>query len=83
MSLSLSAVAGYHGLKPKPRSPFFTSRIKAAETLSYLQPLSQEFIAKEIDYMLTKGWIPCLELGVDLHGRRKMVKKEERERSRW
>ncbi|XP_052199731.1 ribulose bisphosphate carboxylase small subunit, chloroplastic 3-like [Diospyros lotus] len=34
---------------------------KKFETLSYLPPLSDESIAKEIDYMLKKGWIPCLE----------------------
>ncbi|RZC71088.1 hypothetical protein C5167_034276 [Papaver somniferum] len=34
---------------------------KKHETLSYLPPLSNESIAKEIDYMLSKGWIPCLE----------------------
>lgn len=34
---------------------------KKFETLSYLPPLSDESIAKEIDYMLRKGWIPCLE----------------------
>ncbi|XP_022730240.1 ribulose bisphosphate carboxylase small chain clone 512-like isoform X1 [Durio zibethinus] len=34
---------------------------KKFETLSYLPPLSDDSIAKEIDYMLKKGWIPCLE----------------------
>ena len=34
---------------------------KKFETLSYLPPLSDESIAKEIDYMIKKGWIPCLE----------------------
>ncbi|XP_051151438.1 ribulose bisphosphate carboxylase small subunit, chloroplastic 3-like [Andrographis paniculata] len=34
---------------------------KKFETLSYLPPLSQESIAKEIDYMINQGWIPCLE----------------------
>ncbi|GMP69395.1 hypothetical protein CsSME_00028679 [Camellia sinensis var. sinensis] len=34
---------------------------KKFETLSYLQPLSDESIAKEIEYMLKKGWVPCLE----------------------
>ncbi|CAJ1941833.1 unnamed protein product [Sphenostylis stenocarpa] len=34
---------------------------KKFETLSYLPPLSDESIAKEIDYMIRKGWIPCLE----------------------
>ncbi|KAI3446638.1 hypothetical protein Pfo_031670 [Paulownia fortunei] len=31
---------------------------KKFETLSYLPPLSQESISKEIDYMIKKGWIP-------------------------
>ncbi|MBA0634734.1 hypothetical protein Godav_029578 [Gossypium davidsonii] len=34
---------------------------KKFETLSYLPPLSDDSIAKEIDYMMKKGWIPCLE----------------------
>ncbi|KAI4335409.1 hypothetical protein L6164_014054 [Bauhinia variegata] len=34
---------------------------KKFETLSFLPPLSDDNIAKEIDYMLNKGWIPCLE----------------------
>ncbi|PIA26181.1 hypothetical protein AQUCO_09600027v1 [Aquilegia coerulea] len=34
---------------------------KKFETLSYLPPLTDDSIAKEIDYMLSKRWIPCLE----------------------
>ncbi|KAF5725934.1 ribulose bisphosphate carboxylase small chain [Tripterygium wilfordii] len=34
---------------------------KKFETLSYVPPLSDESIAKEIEYMIKKGWIPCLE----------------------
>ncbi|KAJ8634601.1 hypothetical protein MRB53_008868 [Persea americana] len=34
---------------------------KKFESLSYLPPLSEDSIAKEIDYMLSKGWVPCLE----------------------
>ncbi|KAL0339956.1 UNVERIFIED_CONTAM: Ribulose bisphosphate carboxylase small chain, chloroplastic [Sesamum calycinum] len=34
---------------------------KKFETLSYVPPLSEESIAKEIDYMIKKGWIPCIE----------------------
>ncbi|KAJ6854013.1 ribulose bisphosphate carboxylase small chain-like [Iris pallida] len=34
---------------------------KKFETLSYLPPLSPESIAKQVDYMITKGWVPCLE----------------------
>ncbi|GJP39220.1 hypothetical protein CLOM_g23613 [Closterium sp. NIES-68] len=31
------------------------------ETLSYLPALTDDMIAKEIRYMLSKGWVPCLE----------------------
>ncbi|KAL5726142.1 ribulose-bisphosphate carboxylase [Ranunculus cassubicifolius] len=31
------------------------------ETLSYLPPLSQESLAKEVDYLLKNNWVPCLE----------------------
>ncbi|OIT30016.1 PREDICTED: ribulose bisphosphate carboxylase small chain clone 512-like [Nicotiana attenuata] len=34
---------------------------KKFETLSYLPPQSEDSIAKEVDYMIQKGWIPCLE----------------------
>ncbi|KAG6739723.1 hypothetical protein POTOM_057338 [Populus tomentosa] len=34
---------------------------KKFEALSYLPPLSEDSIAKEIDYMMKNGWIPCLE----------------------
>ncbi|ONK69595.1 uncharacterized protein A4U43_C05F24620 [Asparagus officinalis] len=34
---------------------------KKFETLSYLPPLSPESIAKQVEYMVGKGWVPCLE----------------------
>lgn len=34
---------------------------KKFETMSYVPPLSEESIAKEVDYILSKGWVPCLE----------------------
>ncbi|KAL3841050.1 hypothetical protein ACJIZ3_025641 [Penstemon smallii] len=34
---------------------------KKFETLSYLPPLSEESIGKEVDYMIKKGWIPAIE----------------------
>lgn len=37
---------------------------KKFETLSYLPPLCDDSIAKEIDYMMKKGWVPCLEFDV-------------------
>ncbi|KAH7846379.1 hypothetical protein Vadar_013296 [Vaccinium darrowii] len=31
------------------------------ETLSYLPPLTKEQLSKEVDYLIRKGWVPCLE----------------------
>ncbi|XP_061348713.1 ribulose bisphosphate carboxylase small subunit, chloroplastic-like isoform X4 [Gastrolobium bilobum] len=39
---------------------------KKFETLSYLPPLSPESLAKEVEYLLRKGWIPCLEFDMAL-----------------
>uniref|UniRef100_A0A7N0VCE0 Ribulose bisphosphate carboxylase small subunit, chloroplastic n=1 Tax=Kalanchoe fedtschenkoi TaxID=63787 RepID=A0A7N0VCE0_KALFE len=38
---------------------------KKYETLSYLPPLSDIELAKEVDYLLRKGWIPCLEFELE------------------
>ncbi|PIA39739.1 hypothetical protein AQUCO_02600295v1 [Aquilegia coerulea] len=34
------------------------------ETLSYLPPLSQSALAREVDYLLANGWVPCLEFSL-------------------
>nr|Q08186.1 RecName: Full=Ribulose bisphosphate carboxylase small subunit, chloroplastic 6; Short=RuBisCO small subunit 6; Flags: Precursor [Mesembryanthemum crystallinum]AAA03698.1 ribulose-1,5-bisphosphate carboxylase/oxygenase small subunit [Mesembryanthemum crystallinum] len=34
---------------------------KKFETLSYLPPLSEESLLKEVQYLLNNGWVPCLE----------------------
>lgn len=34
---------------------------KKFETLSYLPPLTKDQLAQEVDYLLRKGWIPCIE----------------------
>ncbi|KAF5468565.1 hypothetical protein F2P56_012708 [Juglans regia] len=39
---------------------------KKFETLSYLPPLSAESLAKEVDYLIRKGWIPCLEFELEV-----------------
>eukprot|EP00257_Ricinus_communis_P017571 XP_015576041.1 ribulose bisphosphate carboxylase small chain, chloroplastic isoform X2 [Ricinus communis] len=39
---------------------------KKFETLSYLPDLTDEQLAKEVDYLLRKGWIPCLEFDTAL-----------------
>ncbi|KAK1269037.1 hypothetical protein QJS04_geneDACA017654 [Acorus gramineus] len=38
-----------------------TSGLKKFETLSYLPTLTEEELAKEVDYLLRSGWVPCLE----------------------
>ncbi|XP_057951104.1 ribulose bisphosphate carboxylase small subunit, chloroplastic-like isoform X1 [Malania oleifera] len=44
-----------------------TVGLKKFETLSYLPPMTQEALAREIDYLLRSGWIPCLEFELQ-HG---------------
>ena len=31
------------------------------ETFSYLPPLTDDQIAKQVDYIVNNGWTPCLE----------------------
>ena len=38
---------------------------KKFETLSYLPPLSNESLLKEIQYLLNKGWVPCIEFELE------------------
>ncbi|KAK7271789.1 hypothetical protein RJT34_27978 [Clitoria ternatea] len=40
---------------------------KKFETLSYLPDLTDQQLGKEVDYLLRKGWIPCLEFELE-HG---------------
>ncbi|XP_052199813.1 ribulose bisphosphate carboxylase small subunit, chloroplastic-like [Diospyros lotus] len=39
--------------------------LKKFETLSYLPPLTSAQLAKEVDYLLRSGWIPCLEFSIE------------------
>ncbi|OIW12223.1 hypothetical protein TanjilG_06012 [Lupinus angustifolius] len=41
--------------------------LKKFETLSYLPPLTTESLAKEVDYLIRNGWVPCLEFELE-HG---------------
>ncbi|CAI0428163.1 unnamed protein product [Linum tenue] len=41
--------------------------LKKYETLSYLPPLTEEQLGKEVDYLLRSGWVPCLEFELE-HG---------------
>ncbi|XP_039683149.1 ribulose bisphosphate carboxylase small chain, chloroplastic isoform X2 [Medicago truncatula] len=38
---------------------------KKFETLSYLPPLTEEQLAKEVEYLIRKGWVPCLEFELE------------------
>lgn len=38
-----------------------TEGLMKFETLSYLPPLNDEQLCKEVDYLLRMKWIPCLE----------------------
>ncbi|XP_050236222.1 ribulose bisphosphate carboxylase small subunit, chloroplastic-like [Mercurialis annua] len=40
---------------------------KKFETLSYLPDLTREQLGKEVEYLLRKGWVPCLEFELE-HG---------------
>ncbi|GAB2232917.1 hypothetical protein Droror1_Dr00011985 [Drosera rotundifolia] len=41
--------------------------LKKFETFSYLPPLDDVALAKEVDYLLRNGWVPCLEFET-VHG---------------
>lgn len=36
-------------------------RFRFFETLSFLPPLSQDEIARQVEYIVNNGWTPCLE----------------------
>ncbi|KAI5432411.1 Ribulose bisphosphate carboxylase small chain 3A [Lathyrus oleraceus] len=38
---------------------------KKFETLSYLPPLTRDQLLKEVEYLLRKGWVPCLEFELE------------------
>ncbi|MCH90932.1 ribulose bisphosphate carboxylase small chain 3A, partial [Trifolium medium] len=38
---------------------------KKFETLSYLPPLTEEQLLKEIEYLIRKGWVPCVEFELE------------------
>ncbi|KAL3637807.1 Ribulose bisphosphate carboxylase small subunit, chloroplastic 4 [Castilleja foliolosa] len=44
-----------------------TVGLKKYETLSYLPPLTEAQLAKEIDYLIINKWIPCIEFELE-HG---------------
>ncbi|KAF0935660.1 hypothetical protein E2562_035107 [Oryza meyeriana var. granulata] len=53
-----SASNGFRTYCMKTWNPFTNRRYEA---MSYLPPLSEESIAKEVEFIMSKGWVPCLE----------------------
>ncbi|CAL4971406.1 unnamed protein product [Urochloa decumbens] len=53
-----AASNGFRTYCMKTWNPFTNRRYEA---LSYLPPLTAESVAKEVDFILAKGWVPCLE----------------------
>ncbi|XP_010526347.1 PREDICTED: ribulose bisphosphate carboxylase small chain clone 512-like isoform X1 [Tarenaya hassleriana] len=60
-SVSWSSKTSSNGSKTLCMKTWNPMKNRRYETLSYLEPLSDDSIAKQIDYMLKKGWIPALE----------------------
>ena len=44
-----------------------TVGLKKYETLSYLPDLTDAQLAREVEYLLRKGWIPCLEFELEVN----------------
>ncbi len=57
MPLSSAQAAEPHALF----SCYFV-RCRFFETFSYLPPLTDSQIAKQVDYIISNGWTPCLEV---------------------
>lgn len=63
------AAASSVAAKAAVRAPAANSRMmvwrpdnnKMFETFSYLPPLSDDQIARQVDYIVNNGWTPCLE----------------------
>ncbi|KAI5432408.1 Ribulose bisphosphate carboxylase small chain 3C [Lathyrus oleraceus] len=64
-----AAVAPFGGLKSMTGFP--VKKVwppigkKKFETLSYLPPLTRDQLLKEVEYLLRKGWVPCLEFELE------------------
>ncbi|KAK6132056.1 hypothetical protein DH2020_034203 [Rehmannia glutinosa] len=53
-----------------------TVGLKKYEALSYLPTLSQESLAKEIEYLLREKWIPCFEFELEMFSTDRFVYRE-------
>ncbi len=54
--LELETNKQHHPLPPRALAPR-----RQYETFSYLPPLTSDQIARQVDYIVGNGWIPCLE----------------------
>jgi ribulose-bisphosphate carboxylase small chain len=50
-----------NGIKTRQMLVWQPTNNKFFETLSFLPPLTDDQIAKQVDYIINNGWVPCLE----------------------
>jgi ribulose-bisphosphate carboxylase small chain len=67
MALTMKSAAGVTARAAKPATAAKAMMVwqpnnnKFFETFSYLPPLTNDQIAKQVDYIVNNGWTPCLE----------------------
>merc|ERR1711915_472575 len=62
---SMPSTASRQFLKAGHMQAYSPFNAKKYETLSYLPELSNQDIAKQIEYMIKNKWTPCLEIADD------------------
>ncbi|MBU5448976.1 ribulose bisphosphate carboxylase small subunit, partial [Blautia sp. MSJ-36] len=70
MALSMKTASGVTARAAKPAAAksmmvWQPNNNKFFETFSYLPPLTNDQIAKQVDYIVNNGWTPCLEFSND------------------
>ena len=53
------------------------------ETFSFLPPLSDAEMAKQVQYLLNNGWTPCIEFEDSEHALRALISRTARVFSAW
>jgi len=56
-----------NGIKTRQMMVWQTVNNKFFETLSFLPPLTDDQIARQVDYIINNGWVPCLEFSEASH----------------
>jgi len=56
-----------NGIKTRQMMVWQPVNNKFFETLSFLPPLTDDQIARQVDYIINSGWVPCLEFSEASH----------------